>query len=135
MNHFALIKSMKPIIEKMNDLSSISPTIEGKTPSFKDGIQISNLSFAYDTNYPVIKGVDLQIDCYKKYAIMGASGCGKSTLVKLLLGHYQDFKGDIHYDHEDIRIVDSHQLHDLSSIIQQNVYMFDETIKDNICLH
>ncbi|MEG0683440.1 MAG: ABC transporter ATP-binding protein [Coprobacillus sp.] len=135
MNNLALVKSMKPIIEKVNELSAINPTYDGATPHFLESINISNLDFSYEKNQPVLKNIHLNIIPYKKYAIMGTSGCGKSTLVKLLLGYYDNFSGDINYDGKDIRYLNQHQLHDMASIIHQNVYMFDESMKDNICLH
>ncbi|MFV0396343.1 MAG: ABC transporter ATP-binding protein [Coprobacillaceae bacterium] len=135
MNHSALMKSMKPIINKIDKASKIEPKQSGKAPSLTSQIKISNLNFGYDDKKIILKDINLNIDSKKKYAIMGSSGCGKSTLVKLLLGYYSNFEGSIQYDNENIQALDLHQLHEMASIIQQNVYMFDETIKENICLH
>ena len=71
----------------------------------------------------------------KKYAFVGKSGCGKSTLIKLIAGYYSDFKGNVLYDEDNLSIVDIDKITALSSVIHQNVYMFDESILDNICLH
>ncbi len=63
------------------------------------------------------------------------SGCGKSTLIKLIAGYYSDFKGNVLYDEDKLFSVDIDKITALSSVIHQNVYMFDESILDNICLH
>lgn len=67
--------------------------------------------------------------------MIGKSGCGKTTLINLLTGYYAGFKGEILYDGVDIRKLDIEKLNEMSSVIHQNVYMFDESIGDNICLH
>ena len=84
---------------------------------------------------PCISGISLSIKKGKKYAFVGKSGCGKSTLIKLIAGYYSDFKGNVLYDEDNLSIVDVDKITALSSIIHQNVYMFDESILDNICLH
>ena len=135
MNNLALIKSMKPIMNKIDTLSVVTSVSQGKKPQFTRSIQVSNLNFGYEDKQPVLKDINLEIGYQKKYALMGQSGCGKSTLVKLLLGYYEDYSGSIHYDNENIHELDLQQLHEMASNIQQNVYMFDESLKDNICLH
>ncbi|MCL2587929.1 MAG: ATP-binding cassette domain-containing protein, partial [Oscillospiraceae bacterium] len=58
-----------------------------------------------------------------------------STLVKLLTGYYSKYEGEIAYDGRDLHTLDMEQLGELSATIHQNIYLFDETIADNICLH
>jgi len=79
--------------------------------------------------------ISLSIKKGKKYAFVGKSGCGKSTLIKLIAEYYSDFKGNVLYDEDNLSIVDIDKITALSSVIHQNVYMFDESILDNICLH
>lgn len=139
MNNMSLVKSMKPIIQKFEELSKTSKMsfeperTTGKQPHFDKGITVSQMSFGYN-EHPVLTDINLQIQPAKKYAIMGESGCGKTTLVKLLLGYYSGFSGSIRYDDEDVSELDSFALNEMVSIIQQNVYMFDETVRYNICL-
>lgn len=133
MNQLSLIKSMNPILKKFDELSAEPTANVGRLPHFTSSIRISQLSFSYDT-CPVLDHIDLEIYPTRKYAIMGESGCGKSTLIKLLLGYYSNFQGTIQYDGETILNLDLSRLNEMASIIQQNVYMFDETIKYNICL-
>ena len=67
--------------------------------------------------------------------IMGQSGCGKSTLIKLLLGHFENYNGEIFYDGQELRTLNSDKITSLSAVIHQNVYLFNETIRQNILLH
>ncbi|MEG2686690.1 MAG: ABC transporter ATP-binding protein [Christensenellaceae bacterium] len=133
MNSMSLIKSMKPIIQKFDELSHVPERMVGKQPHFNEGITVSQMSFGYD-EHPVLTDINLLIQPTRKYAIMGESGCGKSTLVKLLLGYYTGFTGSIRYDDENVLELDAFALNEMVSIIQQNVYMFDETVRYNICL-
>ena len=83
----------------------------------------------------VLNEVDCIIEKGKKYAVVGKSGCGKSTFIKLLTGYYSDYKGKIVYDDRELDLLEKEDVVQLSSIIHQNIYLFDETILDNICLH
>ena len=70
----------------------------------------------------------------KKYALVGASGSGKSTLLNLLMGAYDGYQGSITIDGKQLRTVDSDSLYDLISLIGQNVFLFDNTIRENITM-
>ncbi|APQ97617.1 ABC transporter ATP-binding protein [Clostridium botulinum] len=137
MSNVPKLNSVKPIIKRIDDFSNYEDTdFVGKDkPYFNSNLEISNLYFNYGNEKPAIDNISLRIDRNKKYAIVGGSGCGKSTLVKLMLGYYSDFNGDIKFDGNSIKNLDIEQLNKMISIIHQNVYMFDKTIKDNICLY
>ncbi len=66
--------------------------------------------------------------------ITGPSGCGKSTLLKLLLGWLPDYGGTIRFDGKDAREFTPKQLQQQMSYIEQNVFLFNSTIRDNITL-
>lgn len=131
------IKSMFPIIKKIENISNYSiGSLENKeTASFNNSICLNNLSFSYDGQKEILTDTNWTIEKGKKYAVIGKSGCGKSTLIKLLVGYYSDYKGLIKYDDMELSSIDKDSLSNLSSIIHQNIYMFNETIYDNICLH
>ncbi|HID0816808.1 ABC transporter ATP-binding protein [Clostridium botulinum] len=137
MSNVPKLNSVKAIIKRIDDFSNYEDTdFVGKDkPYFNSNLEISNLYFNYGNEKPAIDNISLRIDRNKKYAIVGGSGCGKSTLVKLMLGYYSDFNGDIKFDGSSIKNLDIEQLNKMISIIHQNVYMFDKTIKDNICLY
>lgn len=70
----------------------------------------------------------------KKYAIVGESGSGKSTLVKLLLNYYNTYSGNIYIDNKDVMNIKEENIFDLISMIQQDVFIFDDTIRNNVTL-
>ncbi|WP_455543628.1 ATP-binding cassette domain-containing protein, partial [Intestinibacter sp.] len=78
--------------------------------------------------------MNLSFDKNKKYAIVGESGSGKSTLIKLLMRYYKNYDGKISIDDKDIQKIFSNDLYKNMSMIQQNVFMFDDSIKENIKL-
>lgn len=131
------IKGSKPIIERLNSFTNYqdSTFIGTVQPSFHTAISVKGLHFGYAEDQEAIKGIDFEFEKGKKYAVVGKSGCGKTTLINLLTGYYAGFKGEILYDGVDMRELDIEKLNEMSSVIHQNVYMFDESIKDNICLH
>lgn len=137
MTYVPKITSMAPVIKRLDDISNYKDnTFTGnENPSFENAIEVSNVKFSYEDNKQILEDVDLKINKNKKYAIVGPSGCGKSTLVKLLLGYYADYSGEIKYDSNEIRNVNIEKINKMISIIHQNVYMFDKNIKDNICLY
>lgn len=131
------MKSVQPIMEKLEKLSNVSAGLpeEKAAATYQSHIEIKNISFSYDGAKEVLAGVSCLIEKGKKYVILGKSGCGKSTLVKLLSGYYSDYKGEITYDGVELHLLDPDSVAQLSSVIHQNIYLFDETIYDNICLH
>ena len=136
MQNLPKIQSVAPIMKRVEQFDDYrDTTFQGKSkPEFQNKISISNLNFSYHEEQSVLEDVTLEIEKGKKYAIVGESGCGKSTLVKLLLGYYSNFTGDISFDHTKLMDCEVAKISELAAIIHQNVYMFDKTILDNICL-
>lgn len=131
------LKSIKPIIEKINNYVTYENKhfLGNKTPTFNTAITIKDLSFSYNPNHEVLKDISLNIDYGRKYVIVGKSGCGKTSLIKLITGYYSNYMGSIYYDSKELSELNIENVSEMSSIIHQNIYMFDETIYDNICLH
>lgn len=131
------MKSVRPIVEKLKNMSkhSLTPPKKENIATYKSHICAKDLSFSYDGKKEALSGIDCLIEKGKKYVIVGKSGCGKSTLIKLLSGYYSTYTGEILYDDTEYHMLDKDNVVQLSSIIHQNIYMFDETIYDNICLH
>ncbi|MBE5961797.1 MAG: ABC transporter ATP-binding protein [Lachnospiraceae bacterium] len=129
-------KAALALIAKMSD-TTVSVEDESRTVEqngFKDRIQFQNVSFGYDAENKVLQGIDLQFEKGKSYVIVGASGSGKSTLVNLMLGQLENYEGSITIDGTDIRTVKNESMYDLFSVIQQNVFVFDNTIEHNITM-
>lgn len=131
------VKSVEPIMKKIKGYITYENTVfSGRNaPTFEKEIVFDHVYFSYQNDQPVLQDVCLSIHPRKKYALVGKSGCGKSTLIKLLAGYYADYTGTISYDQQALANLDCTQVSALSSIIHQNVYMFDESIENNICLH
>lgn len=136
MQNFPKIQSVAPILKRMEQFDDyLDTSFPGNLkPHFVNSIKIKNVSFAYQEDHPVLRDINLEFVKGKKYAIVGESGCGKSTLVKLIMGYYSNFKGDITYDKISLKDCDVSEINELTSMIHQNVYMFDRSILDNICL-
>lgn len=110
--------------EKGTDLSS----------RLEASIVVEDLDFAYDDEKTVLKGVSTIFQAGKSYAVVGGSGSGKSTLLNLLMGSYKNYDGSIAIDGTEIREVNPSSLYDMVVLIQQNVFIFDATIRDNITM-
>ncbi|MBH1941602.1 ABC transporter ATP-binding protein [Mobilitalea sibirica] len=136
MQNFPKLQSVAPILKRMEQFDDYADqSFQGNVePKFNQSIKMKDLSFAYKEEQTVLEHINLEFMRGKKYAIVGESGCGKTTLVKLLMGYYSGFEGDIIYDDISIKDCEVGKISKLASIIHQNVYMFDRSIKDNICL-
>lgn len=130
------IKSVSLIADKIENILENSNCNNESTSleSFDESIKIKNLSFSYTKERKALENINLTLEKDKKYAIVGESGCGKSTLIKLLMRYYNDYDGEITIDNKDIKSIYSSNLYKNISMIQQNVFMFDDTIKENIRL-
>ena len=103
--------------------------IENKKNFDFEKLEINNLTFKYDDK-PILKNISLNVNKGEIVGIVGESGCGKSTLLKLLLRFYES--EGIKYNGIDIDNINSESLYKNVTMISQNVYLFDETIKYNL---
>ena len=131
------LKGVKDIIIRLNKFSNYNEeTFTGTIkPTLNNKISAKNLTFSYDNKRKVLNDIYLEIKKGSKIALVGKNGCGKTTLVKLLCGYYSDYQGEIKYDNNELIKLDYDKLIKLSATIHQNVYIFNESIYDNICLH
>ena len=121
---------------RFEDLLAIEPDILDRpgavaVPLLRGHIQFSNVSFAYEGR-PVLQSVDLAIQAGETVAIVGPSGAGKTTLVSLLPRFYDVDGGRITIDGWDIRDLALASLRRQIGIVQQDVFLFAGTIRDNI---
>ncbi|MGF9989484.1 ABC transporter ATP-binding protein [Bacillus mycoides] len=130
------LQSVKPIVDRFNSLVNAKQedTIKIRKQSFEKAIEIENVSFSYEKEKEILSNINLVIEKNKKYVIIGQSGCGKSTLIKLILGMNQNYSGRINWDQEEVKKLDTSELTNLYSLIHQNIYVFNKSIKDNIFL-
>lgn len=134
---FASIKSSKGLIEKLE--KNIKEENNGKRTAecserLNEGIEINHLSFGYEKGKEVLHDINLRFKPGKSYVIVGNSGSGKSTLLSLLKGSDDNFSGNITFDGTDINNITNSSLFALESDIEQNVFVFDAPIRDNITM-
>ncbi|MBP3038670.1 ABC transporter ATP-binding protein [Bacillaceae bacterium Marseille-Q3522] len=129
-------KAAKALIDKFTIYASNNVVEDGQEviDNIGAGITFQKVFFAYKDDNHVLKDIHLTIDTGKSYAIVGGSGSGKSTLLSLLLGSYVNYKGQIHIGDKELRSIKNDCLSNLISIVQQNVFIFDSTILDNITM-
>ena len=97
-------------------------------------IEFRDLSFRYDADVPVLRGVSLKINAGEKLAIVGPTGSGKSTLIRLL-GRFYDFADNrIFLDGVDLNRIHSHDLRRRVGVVLQDFHIFSGTVYDNIAL-
>ncbi|MCI9340409.1 MAG: ABC transporter ATP-binding protein [Dorea sp.] len=138
MQNVPKIQSMRQVIGRLNGYaadSSVSERPAKEIPSFEHTIELDHVSFSYDEETPVLSDITMQIARGGKYALMGASGCGKTTLIKLLLGYYEDYSGSIRYDGRELRELDPDRIAGIASVIHQNIYLFNWSVRENILLY
>lgn len=99
----------------------------------RDKISFHNVSFSY-TEQPVVKNVSFEVQKGEKIAIIGENGSGKSTLLSLLLRFIEPQAGNICVDGTDIQEYDLKQYRDLFSVVNQEIYLFEDTIWNNLVL-
>ena len=131
------IRSVAMIADKIEEiLEDTHDDFENtKLENFSKSICIENLNFSYTEERKALDNINLTFDKNKKYVIVGESGSGKSTLIKLLMRYYNDYEGKISIDNLNIKNIYSSDLYKNISMIQQNVFMFDDSIKENIRLY
>ena len=106
----------------------------GENASFT-ALEIRGLRFRYTPESPyVLDGVNLSVEKGKSYSLIGKNGAGKSTLVKILLGLYRDFEGEIYIDGADISEYGAGRLRRLFSVVYQDYAKYYIPFGDNITL-
>ena len=135
-NFYAGVKSSLGLIDKLAQALHQNVPDEGEhIPSeLTKGISIRGLRFGYEEDKTVLDSVDMEFAAGGCYALVGGSGSGKSTILNLLMASYRNYAGEILYDGKELRDVSPHSLYDLVSIIQQNVFVFNSTIRENITM-
>ena len=134
--YWASRKAALTLIEKLSQITKENAGHAGVAipARLERGITLDHVTFGYVPDKPVLKDLSLTFEPGKKYAIVGSSGSGKSTLLSLLMGSYTDYAGSIAIDGQELREVDTDSLYDLASLIGQNVFLFDDTVRRNITM-
>lgn len=134
--YYAGKKSAYGLMDKLAQALNKNIPDEGEAipPQLTQGIELRDLSFAYEEGKTVLHDVDMDLKAGGCYALVGASGSGKSTILNLLMASSDRYGGHILYDGKELKEISASSLYDLVSIIQQNVFVFNSTIRNNITM-
>lgn len=119
------------VLNLLEEQPAVQPVIGGKTFLF-DRVNVDRLSFAYNDEAEILKEICLNAKKGEIIGIVGKSGCGKSTLLKLLMRFREKNSGRIDYNEAEIGEIDSVNLTDNVTMVPQNVWLFDETVEENL---
>ena len=129
-------KAAAGLVEKLAEVTEENAGRAGDPvpPVLKDAITLENVTFGYEPGEPVLRDLSMRLEAGKKYALVGGSGSGKSTLLNLLMGAYDGYEGSVAIDGKELREIDTDSLYDVMSLIGQNVFLFDDTLYQNITM-
>lgn len=124
------------LVDKMAQALESNVRDEGKDiPNhLENGISVHNLRFGYEPGSEILHDINIDFEAGRSYAIVGASGSGKSTLLNLLMASRHDYKGAICFDNTELMGISSKSLYELVSMVEQNVFVFDASIWDNVTM-
>lgn len=133
---YAKIKSSRGIRTRLETaMSGESETTHGASLAKIDHLACEDVRFTYPgAAKPVLNGATLTLEGTQKAALVGESGCGKSTLAKLLFQYYPDYTGSILFNGQQVRGLDRAEFYRHVGYIAQTAYLFNDTIRNNICL-
>lgn len=129
-------KAARGLIDKLAQALEQNVREEGEPvdTALTDGIRVETLSFSYEPEKEVLRQVSIHFEAGKRYAIVGGSGSGKSTLLNLLMAAHSNYDGQILVDGQELRSISSDSLYELMTMVQQNVFVFNASIRDNITM-
>ena len=106
---------------------------ENKIGMLKKGISLKDVSVSIG-NKNVLHHLNFEFEIGKKYAVVGSSGAGKSTLINTLIGGFSPVQGEVLFDGIDSREIQPESLFQVMALVQQSVFVFRDTIRNNITL-
>ena len=134
--YWASRKAALALMDKLAELTAQNQQESGVSipATLSQAITLDHVSFGYEPDKPILQDLTAQFQAGKTYAIVGGSGSGKSTLLHLLMGASGAYTGSIAVDGVELREVDAHSLYDLMSLMGQDVFLFDDTIRNNLTM-
>ena len=129
-------KAALGLVDKLAAALERSSSREGSETlnRLEHGIRLENVSFAYEPGKTVLHGINAEFEAGKAYALVGGSGSGKSTLLNLLMAAETNYSGHIIADGIELSDISTESLYGTMAAIQQNVFVFNASIKDNVSM-
>ncbi len=124
LGRFAELMRMEPELKDAQDAVELQ--------AVKGEIEVKNVTFAYEDDLDVLENVSLRVKSGETVAVVGPSGGGKSTLCRLIPRFYDVDEGAITVDGLDLRRVTQSSLHQAIGVVQQEVFLFADTVGNNI---
>ena len=138
MNFLSQINRYKTALVSCDRIIKIFEIEEEKTTDkeieLEGNIEFKNVGFEYKENVPVLKDVNFKLDKGKSIAFVGATGSGKSTIMNLILGFYENQRGEILFDGQNIKTLSKASYRKQMAVVLQDPYIFTGSIRDNITL-
>ncbi len=132
-NNLAGLDRVLDVLEINEELPSRANAVHVQGGQVDGAISFKNLSFVYpDTEALVLQGVNLEVEAGQTVALVGRSGAGKTTLTNLIARFYDPTSGSISLDGRDLRDIELGSYRKLLGIVEQDVFLFDGTIRQNI---
>jgi len=122
------------VFEVMDTVSAIDNSGDIKADNIKGDIKFTNVHFSYIQGEEVLKGISFDVKQGETVAIVGATGAGKSTIINLINRFYEIDSGDISVDNISVKDYTLDSLRDNVAIVLQDVFLFSDTIYNNITL-
>lgn len=137
LSHEVLSAPELPILPASPDKDPASsnhdPSSSDQDPACSgSAVALTDVSFAYEADHPVLRGVSFQVAPGTMTAIVGPSGCGKTTIARLVARFYDVDAGSVSVGGRDVRQWDTAQLMAQLSLVFQDVYLFDDTLEANV---
>ena len=130
-------KAASGLIDKLSEALSRNNDKKDETDigSIDNSIRFNNVSYRYEgSDKDVLHDINCEFLPGKSYAIVGGSGSGKSTMLNLLMSASTEYGGSITIDDKELRSISADSLFDIMSVIQQNVFIFNASIRDNVTM-
>ena len=129
-------KAALGLVDKLAAALERSSSREGSETlnKLEHGIRLENVSFAYEPGKTVLHGINAEFEAGRAYALVGGSGSGKSTLLNLLMAAETNYSGHILADGIELSDIPTESLYGTMAAIQQNVFVFNASIKDNVSM-
>lgn len=132
---YASIRATKNVRNNIENIMGEQETKGGEDIADIYRIVWNHVGFQYEeSDSKILQGVTMTWEKNDKIAILGKSGSGKSTLIKIFCKYFENYKGTIQVDGNELREISKESFCEKIGIISQNPYIFTDTLKNNICL-